>query len=1201
MLAKRKDKPYDDNPASNVKPNKHQAPPTRKEDNSLKPTLEIEKMKGTILEQIASNQVTIISGETGCGKSTQVPQYINEQARNTGQRCKILCTQPRRIACISIAKRVAAEMGQVVGDMVGYHISMDVRLDTKTQIIFVTNGILLNYLTHNPSMLDEYTHIIIDEVHERDIDSDFILILFKLFLAKFPQIKLILMSATINAELFARYFSKEAIEEVANCDFDNLIKIHEGLKTIKADPKAEKVDKVKTWENFDYTEHEIQSAWKTNAVREKEAAQEAAKFSEKEQKEIQEEKNLPMATILEIDSRRKYLIKEIYLNELAGEFPSFECSNLKRMSDFNFNKRRAVLILEVVNVAVQLVEYLHINEQYIKFPNKKVEGGGILIFLPGLNEITYFIQMMTDKLHPDVLAGLEIIPLHSTIAQIYENDVFVQKEGVRKVIVCTNIAESSLTIPDIIFVIDFCLSKEFKFDTKTQTQRLDLVWACKASCRQRTGRTGRVSDGICFRMVSKDYFNKTLDNFNEAEMLRSPLDKVILKICVLHEEIEKKNDLINNTPNNVKNDKMSKVNDIFLSIANRVFKDPRAVLQIAIEKPSFDQIDYAMNFLVSNGAFKYADKNGKQGKITFLGRIYSDLPCNLQVIKLFLYGHLFGCFEDALTIGVMMMHPKSIWLPRTSKALEMNYLEFYRKVDALSDGEFSDHILFLNMFKNWHEQFGEHSDLSQMRGRKVKSNPVSKWNSRYRQRDWYRDHNVRQSFMQEIMANRYDIRRRMAKFINLNERVKTFKEMSPPERKEHYLKIKITVGGATMPYYAFGVFRPNSKEKNEVSHIINEIGLDPIHCVNLYELPLYKILNSYNKTILEESDMVMSQKYSSIKDEDKISIWKAELLKNIQSNYGKVDRLIIQPRVAYAQFNKDSSDLSIRCLLFDKNYRKGLTSMLSAYSMEDQGMTSVAVECTPMNISHKIKLDPSTSSHTDQNTLLMELKAEITKMVQNIGDVTYNYTPSYENMFSGSSLVIENLSIANIVTRARQGFSPTGSSGDEKLFVVYSDEIQANSKNFLAKTASLMPNIPFLLELMILTFGSTIYLEASDKYERITHIKTGSNDVPLSHWLSRSDIVTINKIRRSLKEYFEDQDAKKTVPVFVWQDMLRLLNIEREPFYQADQWYDYFMANLKVHFLLNRKPTLQIRKTKKNLMLVICQKAGSGMSTRMAS
>ena len=473
-----------------------------------------------------------------------------------------------------------------------------------------------------------------------------------------------------------------------------------------------------------------------------------------------------MATILEINSKRKYQIKEVFLNEL-GKFENFGCPQLKKMGEFNFNKRRAVLILEVVNVAVKLVQYLHLNEKNIKFPNKKIENGGILIFLPGLNEITYFTQMLTENLSQEILDQLEIIPLHSTIAQIYEHDVFSHKKEVRKVIVSTNIAESSLTIPDIIFVIDFCLSKEFKFNSKTQSQRLDLTWASKASCSQRTGRTGRVCDGMSFRMVTYDFFNKTLDKFNEAEILRSPLDKVILKICVLHEEIEKKNDLINNTVANAEKEEMSKVNDIFLSIANRVFRDPRAVLQVALDRPSFDQVDYAINFLTNSGAFKYEDSSKKKGKITFLGRIYSDLPCSLPVIKLLLYGHAFGCFEDTLTIAVILMHPKSLWQPKTSKSMQMDYLQFYKRIDNLSEGQFSDHILYLNMFNNWFDQFGEEGDLSRLRGRKLRTNPTSRIDRRYRQRDWYRDFNVRHSYMQEVLTNRHDIRRRLLKFIDL--------------------------------------------------------------------------------------------------------------------------------------------------------------------------------------------------------------------------------------------------------------------------------------------------------------------------------------------------------------------------------------------------------------------------------------------------
>lgn len=1156
LLGKRLDKPGLVREPDSTKLKKDQSDGQAEKD---KQPLEIEKMKATILEQIRLNQVTIISGETGCGKSTQVPQYIVKDAETKGQRCKILCTQPRRIACVSIAKRVAQEMGGVVGELVGYHISMDARIDTRSQIIFVTNGILLNYLTHNPSILTEYTHIIIDEVHERDIDSDFILILFKLFLSQFPELKLVLMSATINAELFARYFAREAIDKVAGMDADSLV-AHLTSLVSEPTPKAEIKPALKSWADIDYdAEFEIKSVWQKAGT----SKAEAPEFKPAIQPvQAAEEEQVPMATILEIDSRRKYQIKEVFLNELE-KFENFNCPQIRKMGEFNFNKKRAVLVLEVVSVAVQLVEYLHCNERNIKFPNKKIENGGILVFLPGLNEITYFIQMLTEKLHPNVLGELEIIPLHSTIAQIYEQDVFSYKKNVRKVIVCTNIAESSLTIPDIIFVIDFCLSKEFKFDSKTQSQRLDLTWACKASCRQRTGRTGRVCDGMAFRMVSYDFFHKTLDNFTEAEMLRSPLDKVILKICVLHEEIEKKNDLLNSTVASSKKAEMSKVNDIFLSIANRVFRDPRAVLQIAIERPSFDQVDYAMNFLTSNGAFRYTDEARKVGKITFLGRIYSDLPCSLQVIKLLLYGHVFGCFEDTLTIGVMQMHPKSLWLPRTSKGSQMDYLQFYRRIEKLADSQFSDHIMYLNIFKDWHSQFGDDGDLSKLRGRKLRFNPVSKINPQYKQRDWYRDHNIRQSFMQEIMTNRHDIRRRLVKFIELEENPRIRPQMSELQREENYLKIKICVAGASLPYFALGIFRPNSKQKNEVNHIVNEMGLDPIHCVNLYELPLYKIMNTYNKTILEEADQALSEKYSSISDEEKISMWKNELVKNIQSRYGPIQKVMLQPRVAYVQFKPEASDLSIRSLLFDKNYRKGLTSTISAYSYEDQGMTSVAVECVPKNISNlnKGKREPL---KMEASQLIAELHKEVSKDVEEISDVTYNFDPCYENMFSASSLIIESLSIARIITRARKDYR-ADVDGDEKLFVVYSDEIQANNKSFLAKTSTLMPSFPFLIELMILVFGSTVYLEASDKYERVTHIKLGSSDIPLTYWLSRNDIITVNKIRSSLKKYFEDQDGEKTVPSFIWEDMLRLLRSPRERFYQADQWFDYFVANLKVY------------------------------------
>ena len=127
-------------------------------------------------------------------------------------------------------------------------------------------------------------------------------------------------------------------------------------------------------------------------------------------------------------------------------------------------------------------------------------------------------------------------------------------------------------------------------------------------------------------------------------------------------------------------------------------------------------------------------------------------------------------------------------------------------------------------------------------------------------------------------------------------------------------------------------------------------------------------------------------------------------------------------------------------------------------------------------------------------------------MVENIQDVAYNYTPQYENMFSSSSLMIENLSIANIITRARKDPYNVDSLSNN-LFVVYSDEIQASNKAFVCKVSSLMPNIPMFLELMIMIFANTVFLETNEKHDRITHIKIGSSELPITHWLSRNDVM----------------------------------------------------------------------------------------------
>ena len=169
--------------------------------------LPIAQHKEKILSYIRSNQVVIVSGSTGSGKTTQVPQYILDEARATNQRCRIICTQPRRIAAISIAKRVAEERRSQIGMEIGYQVSMDKQSDDEqTLLTYVTTGILLQRLVGSKS-LEPYTHILIDEVHERDTDTDFVLLILRELVRQSKKVKVVLMSATIDCDLFASYFS----------------------------------------------------------------------------------------------------------------------------------------------------------------------------------------------------------------------------------------------------------------------------------------------------------------------------------------------------------------------------------------------------------------------------------------------------------------------------------------------------------------------------------------------------------------------------------------------------------------------------------------------------------------------------------------------------------------------------------------------------------------------------------------------------------------------------------------------------------------------------------------------------------------------------------------------------------------------------------------------------------------------------------
>lgn len=182
-----------------------------KEIADLRKTLPIYEQRNVIIETIRNNQVTIVSSETGSGKTTQVSQYIMDDMKHMNKPCKIICTQPRRISTVSAAERVAYERGDTLGASVGYHIRLEQKYGISTNLIYCTTGVFLRNLMLGYEALMNVTHIIIDEVHERDKLSDFLLICLKQTLPHFPNLKVILMSATMNTSKFLDYFGQGSV------------------------------------------------------------------------------------------------------------------------------------------------------------------------------------------------------------------------------------------------------------------------------------------------------------------------------------------------------------------------------------------------------------------------------------------------------------------------------------------------------------------------------------------------------------------------------------------------------------------------------------------------------------------------------------------------------------------------------------------------------------------------------------------------------------------------------------------------------------------------------------------------------------------------------------------------------------------------------------------------------------------------------
>ncbi|WP_194824324.1 ATP-dependent RNA helicase HrpA [Nocardia sp. XZ_19_231] len=381
--------------------------------------LPVSARRDDIAAAIAAHQVVIVAGETGSGKTTQIPKICLELGR--GIRGTIGHTQPRRLAARTVAERIAEELGTELGDVVGYTVRFTDQASDRTLVKLMTDGILLAEIQRD-RMLRRYDTIIIDEAHERSLNIDFLLGYLKQLLPQRPDLKVIITSATIDPELFARHF---------------------------ADAQG------------------------------------------------------TPAPIVEV-SGRSYPV-ELRYRPLSLELPGTDDDEDTRVVDRDPTDAIADGVVELF-----------------------AEGDGdVLVFLSGEREI----RDTADALRDLKLPRTEIVPLYARLSAAEQHKVFAPHTG-RRVVLATNVAETSLTVPGIRYVIDPGTARISRYSMRTKVQRLPIEEVSQASARQRSGRCGRVADGICIRLYSEDDF-EARPAFTEPEILRTNLAAVILQMTAL--------------------------------------------------------------------------------------------------------------------------------------------------------------------------------------------------------------------------------------------------------------------------------------------------------------------------------------------------------------------------------------------------------------------------------------------------------------------------------------------------------------------------------------------------------------------------------------------------------------------------------------------------------------------------------------------
>lgn len=484
------------------------------------PDLPVSDHRREIAHAIRDHQVVIVSGETGSGKTTQIPKICLQLGRGIG--AMIGHTQPRRLAARSVAERIAEELGQTVGrepgQVVGYQVRFTDQVGPTTLVKLMTDGILLNEIQLDPT-LSRYDTIIVDEAHERSLNIDFILGYLARLLPKRPDLKLIITSATIDSERFAEHFA-------------NLL---------GADVPV------------------VEVTGRTYPV---------------------EIRYRPLSEDDRLEMPAQGAFQQLVLEDPTGLLPTFGYG-----------------LGEEIDLEQALCDAV---DELLGEPD-----GDILVFLPGERDIRDAQHALEDHLAARrVLGGWEVVPLFARLSAAEQQRIFHPGHA-RRLILATNIAETSLTVPRIRYVIDSGLARVSRFSNKTKVQRLPIEEISQASANQRAGRAGRLSDGVAIRLYSAADYSRRPE-FTDPEILRTSLASVILQMKALG----------------------------LGEVADFPF----------IDAPSARAVRDGVQQLVEIGAL------AETGELTKIGEQLARLPIDPRLGRMLLAGHANGCASDVVVI-----------------------------------------------------------------------------------------------------------------------------------------------------------------------------------------------------------------------------------------------------------------------------------------------------------------------------------------------------------------------------------------------------------------------------------------------------------------------------------------------------------------------------------------------------------------------